>query len=153
MKRRQRTILGAVFFAFLLSSPALQAENFQFGTLLIEDAWARPTGRTGGLAAVYLTLTNQAETDDKIITVSSTASDVAEIHTMTMHGGVMRMRALRELSLPAGESTVLEPKGDHIMLIGLLTPLKEGDNIEVMLELEQLGEITLQVPVARQAPN
>ena len=44
-------------------------------------------------------------------------------HITTMEGGIMKMRPLPELDLPAGQPVTLKPGAMHIMLLGLTGPL------------------------------
>ena len=52
---------------------------------------------------------------------------------MALDGGVMRMRAIDSLALPAGKTVELKPGGYHLMLLDLAQPLKEGDSVPVVL--------------------
>ena len=45
---------------------------------------------------------------------------------MSMEGGVMRMRPLAAIDIPAEQTVTLSPGGMHIMLLGLGQPLREG---------------------------
>jgi periplasmic copper chaperone A len=42
---------------------------------------------------------------------------------------------------------VLEPGGLHLMFIDLASQLVEGETVEVTLQFEQAGEVTLAIPV------
>ena len=52
---------------------------------------------------------------------------------MKMDGGVMKMRAVDKLALPAGKPVDLKPGGYHVMLMDLKQPLKEGETVPVTL--------------------
>jgi copper(I)-binding protein len=64
-----------------------------------------------------------------------------------MAGGIMRMRKLHRLPLPARAPVKLEPGGTHVMLTGLREPLVAGGNIELRLRFEKSGERTVAVRV------
>ena len=72
----------------------------------------------------------------KLVSVSSAAAGIAEIHEMTMDGSTMKMRALPSLALPAGKAVELKPGGHHLMLMDLKAPLKAGDVIAMTLVIE-----------------
>jgi len=55
---------------------------------------------------------------------------------MKMDGGVMKMRAIPRLELPAGKPVQLGPGGYHVMLINLKQPLKKGDTVPLALQVE-----------------
>ena len=72
----------------------------------------------------------------KLLEVKSPVAESVEIHEMSMNNGVMKMRMLDVLDLPAGKTVKLEPGGFHLMLINLKKPLKAGDNIEISLTVK-----------------
>jgi copper(I)-binding protein len=55
---------------------------------------------------------------------------------MKMDGGVMKMRAVARLDLPAGKPVKLQPGGYHVMLMDLKQPLKKGDLVPLTLKFE-----------------
>ena len=50
--------------------------------------------------------------------------------------GVMKMRAVPSLALPAGKAVDLKPGGYHVMLMDLKGQVKEGDTVPVTLVVE-----------------
>jgi copper(I)-binding protein len=100
----------------------------------ISDAWARATAPGQEVGAAYMSLKSARAA--KLLKVKSPAAGSVEIHEMSMNNGVMKMRMLDVLELPAGRTVKLEPGGFHLMLIDLKKPLKAGDNIEISLTLK-----------------
>ncbi len=72
----------------------------------------------------------------RLLSASSPIAGVVEIHEMKMDGSVMRMRAVTELALPAGQAVALKPGGYHVMLMDLKQPLKAGDTVPVTFVVE-----------------
>lgn len=98
--------------------------------------------------AVYMTLTNGEESDDVLLKVETDAAQAAELHeTQIDEQGIMRMRPVDQLPLPAGESVSLEPGGKHIMLIDLKEGLTAGDTLRLTLTFEKAGTQTIEVPI------
>jgi hypothetical protein len=64
----------------------------------------------------------------------------------------MRMREVREFSLPAYGRLELEPAGAHLMFVELKRPFKQGEKIPVTLKFERAGELKVELRVSRQAP-
>ena len=131
----------------LASQHAIPAESatFTLGDLVVESPWARESvTRTG---AAYLTVRNGGDQDDRLVGVSSEVADKAELHSSVMQDGVMKMRAVEALDVPAHGEAVLEPGGLHIMLIGLKAPLEEGKSFALTLEFEHAGEIEVMATV------
>lgn len=129
-----------------VASLAAQAADSAPGPITIEQAYARATlaGQVNG--AAYFTLKNHGA-DDRLLAASSAASTRVELHQMSLSGGVMRMREIDAIELPAGKTVELKPGGLHIMLMGLKAPIKAGADVQLILKFEKAGEMTVQVPV------
>lgn len=104
------------------------------GNITVEDAAARATspGQEVGMVGMVLT----SKKDGKLMSVSSTVSSSAEIHTMSMENGVMKMRQIENLPLPANQPVTLGPGREHLMLFGLKKPLKAGEKVNVTLTVK-----------------
>ncbi|MFT5487310.1 MAG: copper(I)-binding protein, partial [Alphaproteobacteria bacterium] len=61
--------------------------------------------------------------------------------------GIMRMRQVKGVDVPAGGKFVFKPGGHHIMFIGLYKPLKKGERFPVTLMFEKAGKQTVEVTV------
>jgi hypothetical protein len=113
--------------------------SFTVGDLVIDNPWARESvTRTG---AAYLTVRNGGDAADRLVGVASEVADRAELHSSVVQDGVMRMRPVDAVEVPAGGEAVLEPGGLHVMLIGLKAPLEEGDSFALTLVFEDAGEV------------
>jgi hypothetical protein len=116
----------------------------------INNAWARATPGKAENGAAYLTIVSPIA--DRLTAISTPEAKSAELHNMTMDGGVMKMRPLPNgIDLPAGQQVTLKPGGTHIMLMGLKEPLKEGNAFPLTLTFEKAG--TKQVTVAIEGPG
>jgi hypothetical protein len=113
--------------------------TFAVGALVVESPWARESvTRTG---AAYFTVRNGGDADDRLIGVASEVADRAELHSSTMQDGVMRMRPVEAVEVPAHGAAALEPGGLHVMLIGLKSPLQEGGSFALTLTFANAGEV------------
>lgn len=150
------------FFSFILAlttaivmsqSPVL-AHGVEVGTLKIGHPWTRATPKGADVAGGFMSITNTGSTDDRLIAVSVSGIKRVEIHEMSMHDGVMRMRPLvKGLVLPAGKTTVLKPGSFHIMMLGLSAPLNDGDYIKGTLTFEKAGTVDIEFAVEAQGAN
>ena len=138
----RRILLGtlAALPALGLATPA-KAEP-----LTVIEPWAR-AALAGRTSAAYMTIENTTATLDRLVSATSPAARVVELHTHIMDGGVMRMRPVTAIEVNPGEPAVLRPGGLHVMLIDLTGPLQVGQTIPLTLRFEKAGEITVQVPV------
>lgn len=130
------------FAAALVFATAAAAQSAQPE---ITNAWARATKAENG--AAYLTI--RSPSADRLVSISSPVAKKAELHTMSMSGNVMQMRPLAGINIPAGQSVVLKPGGEHIMLLGLDHPLQEGQSFPINLTFENGGTRTVSVAVEK----
>lgn len=140
--------LGLVILA-TLSTAALAVD----APIIVTGAWARPTLRGTRTDAAYMTLTNRGQVTDRLVSVSATVADRAELHEEMMSGGVMSMKPVADLTLRPGASIQIDPGHYHIMLIGLATPLVAGESFSLSLTFEKAGAIVVTVPVTTMPPR
>jgi len=118
------------------------------GDVSVSSAWARamlPGQSTGG---GYMTIRNEGQEPDALLSVSSPVAGKVEIHSMEMKDDVMVMRPLEDgLEIPAGGSVTLEPGGLHLMFMQVETPFAEGAEVPVTLEFEKAGRVEVVLPV------
>jgi periplasmic copper chaperone A len=115
------------------------ADSFTLGDLVVEAPWARESvTRTG---AAYMTLRNNGDQPDRLIGVSSDVAETVQLHSSVTEDGVMQMRAVETVEVPAHGEAVLGPGGVHVMLIGLEGRLEEGKSFPLTLRFEKAGEV------------
>ncbi|WP_294251405.1 copper chaperone PCu(A)C [uncultured Sphingomonas sp.] len=142
-----KRILAGLTCAVAVATPVL-AHEFKLGSLEIAHPWTRQTApgqRNGG---GFLVVTNKGRAADQLVDVASPVADKVELHTMSMDGGIMRMRPVTGgLPIPAGGTLTLAPGGYHVMLIGLKAPLTLGTMVPLTLRFARAGTITVQLKV------
>ena len=84
-----------------------------------------------------------------IVSASSPAAGVVELHTHIHDNGMMKMRRIEKIDIPAKGQTVLKPGGLHIMLINLKNNLKPGQEVSVTLKFSDGSEKTFTAPVRK----
>ncbi|MCE4553716.1 copper chaperone PCu(A)C [Roseateles cellulosilyticus] len=126
-----RLLPAAVLLAALFAWSAAPAQ----GTIVkVDDPWVRATVAPQKATGAFMQLT--AARTVKVVAASSPLADIVEIHEMKMDGGVMRMRAVDALPLPAGQSVALKPGSYHVMLMGLKAPIRVGESVPLTLTVE-----------------
>lgn len=100
----------------------------------VKAVWVRGTvaGQKATGAFMEVTSTSGAT----LVSVSSPVAGVTEIHEMKIADGVMQMRAIHRLELPAGKPVKLAPGGYHVMLLDLKQSLKAGESVPLILTVE-----------------
>ena len=100
----------------------------------VKDAWVRGTVEPQRATGAFMKITSAQ--GGKLVAVESPVAGVVEVHEMAMSGNVMKMHAIPELALPAGQAVKLEPGGYHVMLMDLKQQLKEGAVVPLTLVVE-----------------
>lgn len=121
--------------------------------LHVVGAWARPAAAAMPNSAAYALLLNLTDTDDTLVSASTDAAEVTELHEMLMgEGDVMQMRPIEGgIPVPAGGTALLQSGGLHVMLIGLKAELHPETTLELTLTFEHAGTIEVTVPVQEPA--
>ena len=152
MKQQRLAGLGlalAMLATTISGGLAKDAGAVSAGQLLIDQAWTRATPGGAKVGAGYMSIINHGDAADRLIAVKSDIAERVEIHTMTMQGGVMRMRQLEDgLVLAPKSITELKPGGYHVMFIGLKKPITKGEEIKVQLTFEKAGAVDLTLAAA-----
>lgn len=152
-----RKLSGATLLALALSmaSVAVQAHDYTAGSVRVDHPFSVPTPPGARAAGVWIkALVNEGREADRLVSASTPVAGRVEIHTMSMDGGVMRMREIGALDLAPGQRLEMRPRaGEHLMLMELKRPLKDGDSFPMTLQFERGGKVdvkvVVQVPKAR----
>ncbi len=119
-----------------------------------QDLWVKSSemSMAGGMTAVYGTLTNNSSEDVVLVGGSTEIAGVVEVHEMAMIDGEMKMQEIDGgLLIPAGQSVVLEPGGNHLMLMMLTADLVAGQEISVTFDFDGAEDLTIDGIVAKPA--
>jgi copper(I)-binding protein len=150
--RRWVTLLG-VCLAVVRSGAA--AHEFGVGAVRIDHPYALASVPGSPTGAVYIkALRNAGDVPDALVAVRTAVAGWVELHHMQLEGGVMRMRAVPSVPLPARGEAVFRhgsTEGYHLMLRDLKAPIQLGDRFSVVLQFRRAGE--REVVVWVQAPK
>jgi copper(I)-binding protein len=117
------------------------------GSIVVNDAWTRPTSAGMAMGVAYFTVRNDGTTDDAIVAASTPAAARVEIHQTTFADGMARMRPLKEIAVPAHGKIAVLPGGVHLMLVDLVAPLTAGTRVPLILQFRHAGRIEIGVVV------
>lgn len=134
--------------AFLLAANSASGEQAKSGSISVDNAWSRATAQSVDIGVGYLTIRNDGDTPDRLVSVSTPVADKAEIHQTQMVDGKMQMRPVPDgIPIPAKGTVTLEPAGYHLMLMGLKAPLQKGSTFGASVAFEHAGtvEVTFHV--------
>lgn len=145
------TKLPAIAFSLLFSAGMALAGDIQ-----IEDSYARAASPIAKSGAAFMQISNMGAESDTLIAARTDAAMNPELHTHIMEDGIAMMREVEGgILVKAGEMTMLQRGGYHVMLMGLTQPLTHGETITIILTFEKAGEVVIEVPIdnERQGPT
>jgi copper(I)-binding protein len=140
-----RPLILAFAIALSAASPAPAHDVTKDGIMVVHPM-ARPVieGRPG---VIYMAIANDGDEDDRLLGARSPAFEAVEMHESYEEDGVMKMRLVETLEIPAGDTALLEPGGIHMMLLGAKQSIAAGEEFPLVLIFEGAGEIEVPVTV------
>jgi hypothetical protein len=167
----KRLFIALTLATFLLISACASSTD---STIEIVDPWARaavamagemgghnmgdmgtPTGDTamgemqhgGANSGAFMVIRNKGSEADRLVKAESDVAEVVEIHLSEMKDGVMTMRQVDGVEIPANGQAELKPGSYHVMLIGLKRDLVAGEKIQLKLTFEKGGSLEVEAEV------
>jgi len=145
---RRFLMISAAVFAFASSA---YADSHQALGIQGDDLYSFATSASQKNGVVGGEIENITGGEISVVRAESDVAERVELHTHIMEGGVMMMREVESYKVGANDGFELGPRAEHIMLMGLNTPLKQGDVFSVRLFDEKGASI--EVPVLVRAPG
>jgi copper(I)-binding protein len=117
------------------------------GSSVVTVSDARIPQPAGPNGAAYMMLANDGDGNDRLVGVETDVARSVEIHESTLDDGVMSMRQVDGIDLPAGGRILLEPGGLHVMLVDVDPNLAVGDTVALTLTFEGAGRRTVDAEI------
>ena len=150
MYRREAALARqAILIAVTLFSAALPAQEFTLGNMTIAGAWSREMPPNAPNGAVYFRVENRGGEPDRIVSVRTDIAEAVELHTHELKDGMMKMRRVESVEVPAGGAALFKPHGLHVMLFGLKQPLVDGESFDLTVVFEKTGALDLSIDIKR----
>ena len=136
-----------LLFFLLLSCGKKGTETPVPATIEITDSWARPAS-SGMMSAAYFNIKNGTADADTLLSIESDVTDDTQIHeSYHAEGGLMGMRAVGLVPVPAGATVEFKQGGLHVMIIQPRKDLVAGDSLALTLYFALSGTHEINVPV------
>jgi periplasmic copper chaperone A len=155
--RRWRSATGNALFLLCLvlfgGQPDLSLADNQ-PSIQVQHPWIRAVPDAMDMTAAYMVLRNTGSVPAELVGGStSIANSVAPMVTTKEGEGLKQMvgmKAVDSLTIPAHGTLVLQPNGNHLMVMGLKEHPKEGTLVDFTIKLEPGDqEIHLKIPVSK----
>ncbi|GIG24857.1 copper chaperone PCu(A)C [Cellulomonas denverensis] len=114
--------------------------------VLVEDAWVKAAD--SGMSAAFGVVRNTGDHDVTVQGATSPTATGVELHETVDDGtGAMVMQEKDGgFTVPAGGELVLEPGGNHLMLMGLTAPVEAGDEVDLTLTFDDGSTLDVTAP-------
>lgn len=119
------------------------------GDVILRHGWWRGAPVIGGSGAAYVQIENRGEADIALVSARTALAQRVELHNHEMIDGVMRMREVPQITIPAGATVDLSPGGLHLMTMALQAEVKPDDAFPLTLCFDTSDCATLDMVVAR----
>ena len=139
-------LIAALALTGCAATPSTDATTEADG-VTITDAWVRSAET--GMSAAFGELSNTGSEDVTVVSATTEASSMIQLHeTVENDSGEMVMREKDGgFVIPAGGTFMLEPGGNHIMLMDLTAPLVAGDDVTFTLTFADDSTLEFTAPV------
>ncbi|WP_087016464.1 copper chaperone PCu(A)C [Thaumasiovibrio subtropicus] len=131
----------------LLFSGLVNAQDVDVGDLHIQKPWSKLVPPTSAVTAGFFDVTNEGEADDRIIAARADIAGKVELHNHIHEDGMMKMREVSSIEVPAGETVSLKPGSFHVMFFNLTKVPALGEQFPVIVTFEKAGEVELMFKV------
>ena len=125
--------------ALLLATPALAKVD-------AVDGYVRLLPPGSPNTAAFMVLRNDGDKPVKLVAGASPEAGRVELHTHLHENGVMKMRQVESIEIPAKGEAVLKPGSLHIMLFEVGT-LSEQTPVPLTLTMDDGQKLDLSLPV------
>lgn len=156
-RRHRQSAIGSSLFllslALLITIPSVSRADDQL-FIQVQRPWMRAVPPEMDITAVYMILVNTGSTPAQLVGGSTSIADSVEPMITTKEGEGLKqmlgMKAVDSLKIPAHGTLLLEPNGNHLMVMGLKEHPKEGTQVDFTVKLEPGNrQIHLKIPVSK----
>lgn len=118
------------------------------GDIQIEKVTVRATapGQETAMGDLHIVSKHAA----KLVGVSTPAAQSVELHLMSTDNGMMTMREVKDIALPAGKTVDLGESGYHLMLMGIKSPIQTGKPVPLTVTVQLADKKTVKLDVQAQ---
>ena len=124
--KRIRASKGKIFETF-------KEEETIEDQVAVMNSWVREPVVKSDIHAGYFTLFNMNDKDLVLEKIETESYMKVEIHEMKHVNGLMKMKEIKSLTIPANGKVKLAPRGMHLMLIKPSHDIKSGGQVKLQL--------------------
>jgi hypothetical protein len=119
------------------------------GSLKVENPRVRLLPPMQKATGGFMKISNTSDKAIKLLSAASDVSKVVELHTHIKEAGMMKMRKVEYIEVPANGVTMLKPGSYHVMFIDLIKPLKLNQIVNIELVFDNGEKLAVKAPVKK----
>ena len=146
MKLPLSIILGLIL---CFSSAQMRAADSK---IIVSHAWVQEGPPSAEVLAGYMNLQNQSPQAQTLIGARSADFKSVMLHQTISKGGMAHMNHMPRIEIKPGSTLQLTPGGYHLMLMNPKKALRQGDQVEVLLEFQGGLVLPLKLKVSKERP-
>ncbi|MCL5738555.1 MAG: copper chaperone PCu(A)C [Bacteroidetes bacterium] len=101
------------------------------------------------MSAAYFKIVNTSDKPDTLYGVKADFAEMAQLHESFRNDGMVGMKQVRFVIVPAKSSFEFKPGGYHVMLMNVKEDLKVGKKVTLRLLFKHGGTVKVAVPVRK----
>ncbi len=139
--------------SFAYSKPVSYSLSDHNGHVVsFSDAYSFPTLSGTSTMAAFVEIQNHSEVPLNIVGANTNIAGITELHTHEKSDdGIIRMREVESITIPASETIALKPGGLHIMLMDVKESFKVGDTFTITLTFDGGRTSDIQVNIRKRS--
>jgi len=102
-------------------------------------------------AAAYFDIVNTGA-KDVLLNATTSLSDKVELHNHLHENGVMTMRRVESVTIPAQQTTAFKSGGLHVMMFEA-DMVRADEFVPLTLSFEKTGDVTIKIEIGQTAPS
>ena len=146
MKLPISIILGLIMS---LSSAQMSAAEPKIN---VSHAWVQEAPPSAEVLAGYMDLQNQSAQAQTLLGARSSDFKSVILHQTLSKGGMTHMKHSPRIEIKSGSTIQLTPGGYHLMLMNPKKVLRQGDQVEVLLEFQGGLVLPVKLKVSKERP-
>ncbi len=111
--------------------------------VVVSEARVRVPVPGQNLTAAHFYLHNQSDQERLLVAVTSPIAARSELHNHTEEGGMMRMRRVDSVAIPARGHQRFQPGGYHVMLYELHRRPQTGESVPLLLSFDDGSQLSV----------
>jgi len=137
-------VFNKIALIIILASSMFANKNH----IKINNAYMRTMPSNAKMSASFIEIKNYSDKDTHLTKATSNISKSTEIHkSKKLHNGMIQMKKIKNIKIPANNSATLKKGGKHIMFIKLKKPLIKNTNVNLKLDFINGLIKNLNIPV------